>query len=94
MVLIRKMCVMPAIFCAGFAGGFGHGNAHFVAGKRKAHFAAFAVAVNIVFQTAVQVAHIAVVTDGVNGKGFAVGRKAAAFKRAVFEHIVLRMGGS
>ena len=91
-VLIRKMCVEPAIFRTGFAGGFGHGNVYFVAGKGKAHFAAFAVAVNIVVQTAFQIAQIAAGIDGVDGKGFAVCGQVAAFKGLVFEHIFLRMG--
>ena len=93
-VLIHKMCVEPAISRTGFAGGFGHGNVYFVAGKGKAHFAAFAVAVNIVVQTAFQNAQIAAGIGGVDVKGFAVCGHAAAFKGIIFEPIFLRMGGS
>ena len=91
-VLIRKMCVMPAIFCAGFAGEFGNGNAHFVTGKRKTHFAAFAIAINVVFYKASQIAKVTAGTDGMDNEGFAVGRKVAFFKETIFERILLRMG--
>ena len=89
-----KIPIVPAIFRAGFAGGFGHGNAHFVAGKCKVHFAAFAIAINIIVQAAVQIAHVAsYVSDGADSEGFAVGGQVAFLKGMIFKCIVLRMGG-
>lgn len=85
--------VHAAIFAARFPCGFGHFEFDQVfAGEMETDDAAFAVAVLLVFDGAVEVAEVAALAGGVEGKTLARDADAAGLGGAVVEGVVL--GGS